>query len=163
MITELELLKKYREMIYYHSFNKRRDASLNLLDALCSSGHQSRSVVELSEAPCFKRQYSSITDAISDGLPSADWQAASGCIVDICFKKGQVQTPDMPCFVLDCTGNPRPFANTLADRTMTHAPNPAPGNKPVAVGHQYSCLALYPAGHFDKYPLGFILELNKLC
>ena len=50
------------------------------------------------------------------------------------------ETPN--CFLLDCTPNPRPFANKLADRTIVHAPNPAPGNKPICVGHQYSVLAL---------------------
>src|SRR5690606_26593633 len=47
--------------------------------------------------------------------------------------------------IVDCTPNPRPFANKLADRTITHSPNPAPGNKPICVGHQYSCVSLLPS------------------
>ena len=46
---------------------------MNLLDALTSYGHQCNSVVQLSLADCFKHQYSSITDAIADGLPYAKW------------------------------------------------------------------------------------------
>jgi hypothetical protein len=33
----------------------------------------------------------------------------------------------------------------LEDRTITHYPNPAPGNKPICVGHQYSLLSLLPS------------------
>ena len=50
----------------------------------------------------------------------------------------------MKRFIVDCTPNPRPFSRKLADRTITHAPNPAPGNKPICVGHQYSVVTLLP-------------------
>lgn len=59
----------------YQCFPKRGDAIMNLLDALTSHGRVCSSVVQLSTAPCFKRQYSSITDAIAQGLPEADWSA----------------------------------------------------------------------------------------
>ena len=72
MHTEIEKLKTFRAAIYSH-FSKRKDAIMNLCDAISSYGHKSRSVVGLSEAPCFERKYSSITDAIADGLPSTDW------------------------------------------------------------------------------------------
>lgn len=134
----MDLMKRFRAIIY-SLFNKRRDAIMNLLDAISSFGHESQSVVELSEAPCFERQYTSITDAISDGLPHADWQAIE-CYQFSTFFNAQSTAP--PCFVLDCTSNPRPFANKLADRSIVHSPNPAPGNKPICVGHQYSCVAL---------------------
>ena len=38
----------------------------------------------------------------------------------------------------------RPFAETLVDRGVVYYPNPAPGNKPIGVGHCYSVLALLP-------------------
>ena len=53
---------------------KRKDAIMNLLDAASSHGHHCKSVVQLSTAPCFERQYSSITDAIADGLSEASWE-----------------------------------------------------------------------------------------
>ena len=142
MITHLDRLTRFREEIY-HSFKKRCDSLMNLLDALSSRGNQSRSVIELSEAPCFKRQYSSVTDALSDGLPATDWEQATQAIFTACQDSSN-QSCWHPVFVLDCTGNPRPFSRKLADRTINHCPNPAPGNRPIAVGHQYSCLALLP-------------------
>ena len=137
----IEQLKRFRQKIYA-SFNKRKDAAMNLLDAISSFGHRSRSIVQLSEARCFERKYSSVTDAISDGLPTADWNSISKHTYQLLFEKKSQQ---IPCFLIDCTGNPRAFAKKLADKTVTHSPNPAPGNKPICVGHQYSCAALLPS------------------
>ena len=67
-------LKNFRWQVY-QQFPHRKDAIMNLLDALSGYGRQCRSVIELSETPPFKRKYTSITDAIGDGLPSADWDA----------------------------------------------------------------------------------------
>lgn len=143
MITHRDQLTRFRKEIY-SSFKKRRDALMNLLDALSSWGHQSRSVVQLSEAPCFERQYSSVTDGLADGLPSVNWQQITEVIFNTACEKSSAQASWCPTFILDCTGNPRPFARKLADRTINHSPNPAPSNRPIAVGHQYSCLALLP-------------------
>ena len=53
-------------------------------------------------------------------------------------------------FFTDCTANPRPFAKTMRQRGIVHSPNPAPGNKPVCAGHQYSLLAMSPQGERSK-------------
>lgn len=136
----IELLTRFRNVIY-SSLKKRKDATMNLLDAISSFGHQSRSVVQLSEAKCFERKYSSITDAISDGLPATDWKSIEKNSYKILFNN---QSQEIPCFVTDCTSSVRPFSKKLADKTITHHPNPAPGNKPICVGHQYSCVGLLP-------------------
>lgn len=47
-------------------------------------------------------------------------------------------------FGVDVTPAPRPFSDTLADRTFVYAPNTVRGNKPVAIGHQYSALVAFP-------------------
>jgi len=141
MLTQIHILKKFRETIYEKFLNKRRDAVMNLLDAQTSYGHRCKSIVQLSEATCFERQYSSITDAISDGLPTVDWSGISQEV----FKKEPPPTEGKPvCFLVDCTGQPRMFSKALSDRTIVHSPNPTPGNKPITVGHQYSCVALLP-------------------
>jgi len=133
-------LQQFRTQLY-HTLPKRSDAIFNLLDALCSSGHQCRSVIELSESPAFERQYSSITDAIADGLTYLDDETLLKCM----FKYARMSAQSEPiCTALDATPQPRPFARKLADKTITHAPNPAPGNKPICVGHSYSLLALLP-------------------
>ena len=117
----------------YSLFSKRKDAIMNLLDALTSHGHRSNSVVQLSTADCFKRQYSSITDAIADGLPEANWREIKQLVYQ---QINRVDKRKSNYFIIDCTPNPRPHARKLRDRHVTHAPNPAPGNKPICVGHR---------------------------
>jgi len=34
----------------------------------------------------------------------------------------------------------------MREKEIVHFPNPAPGNKPICVGHQYSLLAMAPLG-----------------
>jgi len=139
MLDQTEKLRKFREELY-HYFPYRADALFNLLDALCASGHQCRSVIELSESPVFSRKYSSITDGIADGLS----QACFSDIEKLIFKT--TTEPEQPTlFFVDATPNPRPFARKLPERSMVHSPNPAPGNKPVCIGHQYSLLTMAPA------------------
>ena len=142
----LNKLRKFRDHIYNH-FGARSDANMNTLDALSSYGHQCKSVVELSEAPCFERQYTSITDGIADGLVPSQFKLNTmsktiydleNSPVDATVEKSRV------LLVVDCTPNPRPSARTLEDRHITYAPNPAPGNKPICVGHEYSTVAMVP-------------------
>lgn len=140
METQINKLEKFR-LKFYSCFSKRKDAAMNLLDAISSFGHRCKSVVELSESPHFERQYSSITDAVADGLPDANWEE----IEKLTFNTARADSPTAPIvFVTDCTPNPRPFSQVLTDKTVTHAPNPAPGNKPICVGHQYSLLGMLP-------------------
>lgn len=137
-MLKFEKLNQFRQSIY-KSFPKRGDATMNLLDALSSDGHNCRSVVELSEASCFKRQYSSVTDAIADGLPSISWDNLSKSVYQAIEESG-----DRILLVTDSTPNPRPKARRLKDRHITHCPNPAPGNKPICEGHSYSVVSMLP-------------------
>jgi hypothetical protein len=45
---------------------------------------------------------------------------------------------------VDVTSSPRPFADTLPDRGFVYQPNTIKGNKPIAIGHQYSFWAWLP-------------------
>lgn len=141
MLAHIDKITIFRQH-FYSFLGKRKDAIMNLLDSLSSFGHKARSVVQLSESSRFERGYSSVTDAIADGLPTADWPSIEKLTFATTFDAAAGRPP---CFLTDCTSNPRPFANKLSDRTMNHAPNPAPGNRPVCVGHQYSCVALLPS------------------
>ncbi len=136
-MLELEGIKTFRENVYAN-FSARGDASMNLLDALSSHGHRCNSVIGLSEAKYFDRKYSSITDAIADGLPATDWKKME----ELVYK--EAQTNDRVVLIPDCTPNARPFSRSLEDRHITHFPNPAPSNKPICVGHQYSVVGLQP-------------------
>ncbi|MGB0387359.1 MAG: hypothetical protein ACPGWR_21270, partial [Ardenticatenaceae bacterium] len=59
-------LHQFRQEVY-KSFEYRRDALMELLDAL-TSNRNAQSVVELSLSPLFRRQYSSVFDAIENYL-----------------------------------------------------------------------------------------------
>lgn len=140
MLTPTSKLQGFREAIY-KCFPKRKDAIMNLMDANCAHGRRYKSVVQLSASPLFERKYSSITDAISDGLVEANWDAAK----KLTYHQIETKEDKKPHrMVIDCTPQPRPFTRKLEDIHITHAPNPAPGNKPICVGHQYSALMLLP-------------------
>ena len=138
MLPQLTDVQKFRHNLY-SIFSKRKDAIFNLLDAIASHAHQCDSVVQLSTAPCFDRQYTSITDAIVSGLPAANWKE----IEALAYQTFCAETK-RHCFVLDCTANPRPYAKTLTDKSIVHTPNPTPGNKPICAGHQYAAIAALP-------------------
>ena len=140
----LTTLQQFRSTLY-NSIPARRDASMNLLDALCADGHRAKSVVELSESRYFERQYSSITEAIADGLTQANWSQIKQLIYDTT----QPALSDRVVMVGDCTANKRPFSDCLSDRGIIHSPNPAPGNKPICVGHQYSVIGILPDASKD--------------
>lgn len=109
---------------------------MELVDAICSNP-QARSVVEYSLSPCFRRSYSTIFKAINemkwDELATAELLAP------------YLPRPEQRPFWLlgtDVTPQPRPFAQTLPDRGIVYQPNTIKGNKPIAIGHQYSTTAL---------------------
>ena len=138
-------IQEFRSELY-KLFPKRSDAIMNLLDAVTSHGHGCRSIIQLSNADCFDRQYSSITDAIADGLPHVDFKKIAKLIYDYVSKNEAKRH----LFIIDCTPNPRPYARNLVDRHITHFPNPAPGNKPIVIGHQYSALTMLPNNNLEK-------------
>lgn len=141
----IEKVQNFRKKL--HSlFPKRSDAIFNLLDGLCRDGHQYKSVVELSQSASFERRYSSITDAITRGLNHADFKK----IETLVFSHTQAVANRPHLFFTDCTANPRPYAKAMQERGIVHSPNPAPGNKPICVGHQYSLLAMSPQGERTK-------------
>jgi hypothetical protein len=165
----LSQLQHFREELY-HFFTARRDALLDLLDALSSSPHV-RSVVELSLSPLFRREYGSIGDAIAHVFqPSHPDQAATDRQI---WQKELTQligrylpAPQRRKFWLlgmDVVPAPRPFAQTLPDRTFVHQPNAIAGNKPVTIGHQYSVLAFLPEKtHPDDPPWVVPLYVRRL-
>ena len=130
----------------------RADALFNLLDSL-SGNTTAQSVVELSLNAPFTRQYSSLHEGVDNlqlrgssaatapaatAAPPLDWV---GLIAD-----DLPRPAERPFWLLglDTTPAVRPFAETLVDRGVVYYPNPAPGNKPIGVGHRYSVLALLP-------------------
>ena len=147
MLNSALLKQQLSRESLYASFPYRKDAIFNLLDSLLCDGYRKKSVISLTESKHFSRSYSSLSDAVGDGLTSSkqklDWKKL------FCKNfQNNVDLSSLPYhrFVMDCTSNQRPYSNTLEDRSIQYTPNPAPGNKPIGVGHQYSLLAYVPEG-----------------
>jgi len=143
-------LSGFREELHQF-FHYRADAIMDLIDALACNG-SATSPVELSLNSQFQRQYGSIYKAVDKFFVSSDPQKAEQehsehqqKLMRIVGK--QCTEPvqrNFRLFGLDASGQPRPFSHTLRDRGIHYHPNPAPGNKPVMVGHSYSVLTALP-------------------
>ena len=119
---------------------------MDLVDAL-SSNTTAKSVVELTLKPQFRRTYSALNKAVAVESLSDKQLAglASRTIEPPCARKFYLLGADV-------TSNPRPYAETLADRGFVYQPNTIRGNKPIAIGHQYSFVAVLPER--DKAKVG---------
>jgi len=143
----VEKLKSYRQK-FYCLFEKRSDATFELVDAL-SSNTQAQKIVELSLNPLYRRNYCSITRSVdefySDGSPNAcrcQNQAMNTLLAEQC--PPLVKRP-FHLFAVDCTSSERLFSPTLADRSPVYTARPTvPSNKPVTIGHQYSLVVYLP-------------------
>jgi hypothetical protein len=150
MCETIQQMVEFRENLH-RTFAYRSDALMDLIDA--TGGNSSaKSVVELSLSSLFPRQHSSLHDAVDNFLvPSSPEKAKEERHTQQQIRMRLIanQLPDpvqrnFYLFGLDTTGQPRPFAKSLADRGIQYHPNPAPGNKPIVVGHSYSVLAALP-------------------
>lgn len=144
------VVQQFRQDLY-NIFPSRADALMDLVDALASHT-TARSVVELSLSPLFQRAYSSVYDAIEHFfVPTSPETAAAERRVQeqelVRLIAPVLPAPETRAYWLlgvDVTYAPRPFAQTLADRTFVHQPNTIRGNKPVTIGHDYSVVAFLP-------------------
>lgn len=145
-MTSLQYLQNFRQQLY-ELFPLRRDAIFELIDSISTYANNCKSIVQLSQAPCFTREYTSITDAISNGLEKYDFSGITKLIFKYCCVK---PTHDYHLFGTDVTACPRPHAKKLGDRSIVHAPTCTPGQKPIALGHQYSVAAWLPKNQDDR-------------
>jgi hypothetical protein len=143
-------LQQFRAELY-HLLTARPDALLDLLDAV-SGSPDARSVVELSLSPLFRREYSSITDAIDEFFPASQPDCTEterqAWNQDLARLIGRyLPVPQQRRFWLlgiDVVPVSRPFAQSLEDRAFVYQPNPVGSNKPVTIGHAYSVVAFLP-------------------
>lgn len=144
-------LVNFRQRLY-DALVYRADALFNLLDSL-SGNTTAQSVVELSLNAPFIRQYSSLHDGVDNlQLRGANAETAPAATAALPMDWVRLVAEALPppaerpfwLLGLDTTPAVRPFAETLVDRGVVYYPNPAPGNKPIGVGHRYSVLALLP-------------------
>jgi len=143
-------LVDFRENIH-QSFPYRSDATMELIDAIAGNT-TAQSPVALSLNTLFHRQYSSLHDAVDNFFIQTNPDKSESERREQQLQRMRIVAEQYPelvqrnfyLFGLDTTTQPRPFANTLKDRGINYHPNPAPGNKPIIVGHSYSVLAGLP-------------------
>ena len=123
------MIERFRREVY-QSFQKRGDASLDLIDGI-SSAEYVESPVGVSESPLFRRNFSSIYDVLNEGEM---WEEE----VRNCLHRNQpsdAETIDgYEVYAIDCTEEPHPEADTLPDRTQSKKERYAP----KIIGHRYS-------------------------
>jgi len=144
------IFKAIRQSLY-DGFQSRADAIFNLLDSL-SGNQKAQSVVELSLESPFDRGYNSLYDAVQFFFVGSSPDKAVEERREKALDRVKCLLPAIPKPVqrpfwltgTDATPALRPYANTLPDRGVVYYPNPAPGNNPIGVGHNYSIVALLP-------------------
>lgn len=134
-------LVAYRQTLY-RCFSRARDALFDLWDALATDP-SARSFVELAQAPCFQRRWPSVYEALEDGR-----------IERAALRTLFVQSAPLPApgawlvLALDNSPSPRPYARTVADRTLVQVPAAGqvlpPHTAPVRPGWAFSTLVVVP-------------------
>ena len=125
-------LEQFRQAVY-DCLQKRADALLDLIDSLTVAG-QVTSPVALSEEIPFRRQHSSIPDALNEG--ELDLAELGQVLYD--WQPPEAETiAGYEVYAVDTTPEERPEAETLADRGQLKSQKDAP----VRLGHKYSWLA----------------------
>ena len=122
----------------YRALPQRANSGMELLNALCSTPN-ARLVVELSLSPQFRRSHAALYKAIHE----IDW-AEINPLPPIRDALRAERGREYWLLGVDGTPQRRQWAYTLKDRGYVYFPNPVAGNKPVAIGHEYSTVAILP-------------------
>lgn len=139
MNTQINATKftQFRQEVY-QTFSRLEDASMDLIDALCSTPN-ARSVPELSLSPHYRREHSSIYKTIEKSeLKKLSLHSLAASLIPLPEKRSYW------LFALDATPQKRQYARSLTDRGYVHYPNPVGRNKPISIGHEYSTVAVLP-------------------
>ena len=125
------MIGRFREEVY-QSFEQRADGSMELVDAL-TSAVVVESPVAMSESPLFRREFSSIYDVLDNG------KVAFSMLCKVLYSNQPPEAETMSgyeVYAVDCTKEPAPEAETLADRGQSRRGRHAPRE----VGHVQSWL-----------------------
>lgn len=143
----------------FQLFQYRAGATMDLIDTV-SANTTADSIVKLSLSDLFRRKYSSLTDVLSSlfrtnlkAPPTVEERKEHTLKVTQLLAEACASDPQNDVFALfaiDCTANPRLYANKVDDRAIVHAPNHVPGQKPITVGHEYSVLVHLPSWEADR-------------
>lgn len=130
-----------------------RDALFELADALASES-TARSLPELSLSPVFRRQWSSVYEALSDGrIESHRWSEI--------WTRALLGEHDGPVWIsVDSTSIARPESETSPDRGIIYVSNLPHAKRPVSVGWQFSTVMLLPT---RRSSWGAILAQDRIA
>ena len=150
MNEQIRTFENFRKNLY-NSFSKRKDAIMDLIDSLAGNP-QPVSSVQVSLNPLFRREYSSLHDAVDNLFVASSpdkakqerfehQQKLMGITASLCPEPSR---RNFYTFAIDATSQPRKFAVTLEDRGFVYKPNTISGNKPITIGHSYSVFVGLP-------------------
>ncbi|QBD80537.1 transposase [Ktedonosporobacter rubrisoli] len=133
------ILQQFRQQVYT-CFERGADALFNVCDALLVEP-QARSLVELSQAPCFERRWSSLYQALTNGKIN-DAALRTVCIQAFLQQRA---SDELICLSVDSSSVPRPEAQTSPDRGIIYVPNLPRASKPISAGWHFSTMMLLPS------------------
>jgi hypothetical protein len=133
----MDLIARLQELRQsaYEYLCKAKDATFELMDAVLLT-RNAYSLAELSLSPIFRRQWSSIYEALQDTRPQRNK------LMRLYIK--QMSQQQRIILAGDHTAWSRPDAVTLRERTYEHYTQVGFGNHPVAAGYGYSTIAWIP-------------------
>ena len=131
MSTPLDRLQQFRQRLY-QTFCQRADTAMDLIDALAQSD-QVESPVAVSQQPSFRRRFASIYDALH--FAKRDQPELQHLLYQSVPPDSQTLA-GYEVYAVDVTPQPRPAAETLADRTLLRGRD----DEAAVPGHKHSLL-----------------------
>jgi hypothetical protein len=133
-MSNFDKLRAFRHQVY-GLIGNGRDALFDLMDAVLVS-RSVHSFAELSLSAVFRRQWSSLYEALQDSEPPRVK------LMNLYIQQIPVDKPIV--LAGDHTAWSRLQAETLRERTFEHQANPMSGAKPVTLGQGYSTIGWVP-------------------
>jgi hypothetical protein len=132
-------LASFRAQLYSRVFRRRRDALFEVLDAVLT-GPPVTSAVRLSLEPVFRRGWSSVCDALSDGIldPVAFQRMVAPLVA------GLMPVGAREIWAIDGSSWPRPDAVTSPERTCCRVPVAGSAQQSLVDGWEWQWLVAIP-------------------
>ena len=125
------MFDRFRQEVY-QNFRQRKDAGLDLIDAL-TSAEQVESPVAVSESPLFRRKFGSVYDVLKESR--MDKAGMEQTMTSHHPTDAQI-IAGYEVYATDVTGHEHPEAETLPDRSQSRKGK----GSPLRIGHRYSWL-----------------------
>jgi hypothetical protein len=136
--VDCTILEVYRHNLYHECFSRAADALFDLADALLTDV-TAGSLIELSQAACFRRSWPSLYQALEDG--QIERSALIRLFVDLLPQR---MVGRRLVLGLDTSSILRPAAETARDRTLVYRSNLPSTATPVGPGWCFSALVVLP-------------------